>query len=78
MAKRFARNSALAISVFLIMSILVYTNLEFAEPVKEYVEFVVSTDFSFKPVLHRVGLFQELADWDFEAFLEIWSPNSGR
>ena len=59
MANRFARNFVLAISVFLVMAILVYTNLEFAEPVTEYVQFVVSTDFSIKPVLQRVSLFQK-------------------
>ncbi len=78
MANRFARNFVLAISVFLVMAILVYTNLEFAEPVTEYVQFVVSTDFSIKPVLQRVSLFQKLADWDFRALREIWPPNPGR
>lgn len=78
MARRFARNSILAIGVFLIMAILVYTNLDFAEPVTEYVQFVVSTDFSFKPVLERVGLLQKLANWDLGALRESWSPNLGR
>lgn len=78
MANRFARNFVLAISVFLVMAILVYTNLEFAEPVTEYVQFVVSTDFSFKPVLERVGLLQKLANWDLGALRESWSPNLGR
>lgn len=78
MARRFARNSVLALGVFLLMAVLVYTNLDFAEPVKEYVQFVVSTDFTLKPVLQRVGFLEKLAQWDLGAWRENWSPNLGR
>lgn len=77
MARRFARNSALAIGVFLLMAILVSTNLNFAEPIKEYVQFVITTDFTLEPVLQRVGFLDKLAQWDLGAWRESWSPNLG-
>lgn len=72
MAKRFVRNLILALSVFLIMAILVYTNVEYAEPVTDYVSFVVTTDFSFQPVLQKVGFLRRIAEWDLGTVFEAW------
>lgn len=77
MARRFAQNSVLAIGFFLIIAILVYTNLDLAEPVKDYVQFVVSTDFALKPVLEKTGILEKLAQWDLGAWKENRSPNLG-
>lgn len=78
MSREFLRNLAVAVSVFLLVAVVVYTNLTAVEPITEYVEYVVSTDFSLKPVLAKSSLFQKVANWNFEPLIETWLPVSGR
>ncbi|HBG01506.1 MAG TPA: hypothetical protein DDW87_08040 [Firmicutes bacterium] len=73
MAKSFVRNSVLALAVFVLMAILVYANVEFAEPVTEYVSFVVTTNFSVQPFLQRVGFTEKWESWDLGSLFEGWS-----
>lgn len=73
MAKGFVRNLVLALGVFLVMAVLVYSNVEFAEPITEYVAFVVTTDFSVQPFLQRVGLAEKWDSWDLGSLFEGWS-----
>lgn len=76
MAKRFVRNLLVAVGVFLIMVILVQTNVKFAEPITEYVSFVVATDFSVQPFVEKVGFLQKLANWDLGAWFDSWTQAS--
>jgi len=71
--KTLLRNFLLALTVFLVMVVLVHTNLEIAQPVTEYVSFVVSTNFSVQPILQKVGFTQGWSTWDFGSLLEGWS-----
>ena len=73
MAKSFVRNLVLALGVFLVMAVLVYSNVEFAEPITEYVAFVVTADFSVQPFLQRVGLAEKWDSWDLGSLFEGWS-----
>jgi hypothetical protein len=72
-AKSFVRNSVLALSIFVIVLILVYANVEITEPVTEYVSFVVTTSFSVQPILQKVGFAEEWGTWDFGSLFEGWS-----
>lgn len=79
MAKSFVRNSVLALGIFVVVLILVYTNVEFAEPVTEYVSFVVTTNFSVQPILQKVGFAEEWGTWDLGSLFQGWSETtSGR
>lgn len=71
MAERFVRNLVLALVIFAIVASLVYSNLEFAEPVTEYVAYVVSTHLSVQPILEKMDLAEKLPDW--QSLLEGWS-----
>lgn len=73
MTKSFLRNSVLALSVFVVVAILAYANIEFAEPLTEYVSFVVTTDFSVQPFLQKVGLAEKWDTWDLGSLFEGWS-----
>ncbi|HHT69601.1 MAG TPA: hypothetical protein VJZ70_03980 [Limnochordia bacterium] len=73
MAKSFIRNLVMALSIFVVVMILAYTNVEFAEPVTEYVSFVVSTNFSVQPILEKVGFEQKWDTWDLGSLFEGWS-----
>ncbi|NLL47877.1 MAG: hypothetical protein GX249_04765 [Firmicutes bacterium] len=73
MAESVARNAVLALCVFVVVVVLAYTNLEFAEPVTEYVEFVVTTDFSVQPFLERTGLAAKWDSLNLGSFLQGWS-----
>lgn len=73
MAQRFVRNMLVAVGVFIIMALLVYTNVELAEPVTDYVAFVVATDFSFQPLVEQVGFLQKLATFDLRNWLDSWT-----
>lgn len=69
----------LALGIFVVMAVLAYTNVEFAEPITEYVSFVVTTNFSVEPILQKVGFTQKWATWDLGPFFEGWSQaTSGR
>ena len=76
MAKSFVRNSVLALSIFVVVLILVYTNVEFAEPVTEYVSFVVTTNFSVQPILQKVGFAEEWGTWDLRSLFQGWSETT--
>lgn len=79
MAKSFVRNSVLALGIFVVVLILVYTNVEFAEPITEYVSFVVTTNFSVQPILQKVGFAEEWGTWDLGSLFQGWSETtSGR
>ncbi len=73
MAKSFVQNSILALCVFVIVATLVYANVEFAEPVTEYVSYVVTTNFSVQPMLQKVGFAEKWAAWDLGSIFEGWS-----
>lgn len=72
MARRIARDFFLAASVFLVIAALFYFDYGFTEAVKDYVSFVVSTDFSFQPFLERTSFLRKIADWDLGTLLEDW------
>jgi len=72
-ARTFVRNSIFALSIFVVVLVLVYTNVEFAEPVREYVSFVVTTNFSVQPILQKVGFTEEWGSWNLGSLLEGWS-----
>ncbi len=76
MAKSFVRNSVLALGIFVVVLILVYTNVEFAEPVTEYVSFVVTTNFSVQPILQKVGFAEEWGTWDLGSLFQGWSETT--
>ncbi|MDI9485503.1 MAG: hypothetical protein QM372_08590 [Bacillota bacterium] len=71
--KTLLRNSLFALTVFLVIAVLVQTNLEFAQPVTEYVSFVVSTNFSVRPILNMAGFTERWDALDFGSLLEGWS-----
>ena len=73
MAMSFARNSVLALCVFVVVVILIYTNLEFADPVTEYIAFVVTTDFSVQPILEKVGFAAKWASLNLESLFQGWA-----
>ena len=73
MAERFVRNSLLVAFVFVLITVLVYTKMEFAEPVTEYVSFVVSTDISIEPILKRVDFTEKLPIWNLDSWLKGWA-----
>ncbi len=72
MMERFVRDLVLALGIILVMAVLVYVDVEFVEPVKDYVSFIVSTDFSFQPVLNRVEFLQPIAEWDLGTWFKAW------
>ncbi len=76
MAKSFVRNSVLALGIFVVVLILVYTNVEFAEPITEYVSFVVTTNFSVQPILQKVGFAEEWGTWDLGSLFQGWSETT--
>ncbi|NMB02271.1 MAG: hypothetical protein GX971_12265 [Firmicutes bacterium] len=79
MAERFVRNLVFALVIFVVVAILVYTKVEFAEPVTEYLAFVVTTDISIQPILEKVDLAEKLPKWDLESWVKGWSnATSGR
>ena len=73
MAQGFTRNSVLAFCVFVAIVILAYTNVEFAEPITEYVAFVVTTDFSVQPILQKIGFATKWDSWNWGSLFEGWS-----
>lgn len=73
MTKSFVRNSVLVLSVFMVVAILSYSNVEFAEPLTEYVSFVVTTDFSVQPFLQKLGLAEKWETLNFGSLFEGWS-----
>lgn len=77
MAKRFVRHFGLALGIFIVMAVLVYTNVEIAHPVTEYVAFVVTTDFPFQPIFEQTTLFQRLANWNLDSWFDRSAVGSG-
>ncbi len=75
MVEDLARNAILALCVFLVVVVLAYTNLDFAEPVTEYVEFVVSTDFSVQPILKKTGLAEKWDSLNLGSLFQGWSSS---
>ncbi len=73
MPKSFLKKSVLALSFFLVVAIMAYANIEFAEPITEYVSFVVTTDFSVQPFLQKLGLEEKLDTWNLGSLFEGWS-----
>lgn len=70
MARSFLRNLLIACGVFLFITLVICMDWPFIRPLKEYVSFVVVTDFSFQPVLQRVPLLQNLTAWDLKSFIQ--------
>lgn len=73
MADRLIRNFVLALGIFIVVTVLVYMNVEFAEPVTDYVSFVVNTNFSIQPILEKMDIQQKWATWDIGSLLRDWS-----
>lgn len=73
MAERFVRNLVLALVMFVLVAVLVFTKVEFAEPVTEYVSFVVTTDISIQPILERMDFAERLPQLDLGSWLKGWS-----
>ncbi|HPT83780.1 MAG TPA: hypothetical protein PLM25_07810 [Limnochordia bacterium] len=63
MAERFIRDLIFAAVIFVVVAVLVYSNLELVQPVTEYVNYVVTTDISFQPVLERMKAWDKLPQW---------------
>lgn len=76
MAERLIRNSLLALFIFVVVATLVYTKVEFAEPITEYVSFVVTTNISIQPILEKFDLTERVPNWDLESWVKGWSHSS--
>ncbi|HHY16313.1 MAG TPA: hypothetical protein GX521_09590 [Firmicutes bacterium] len=72
MMQRFIRDLVLALGIILVMAVLVNIDVDFIEPVKDYISFIVSTDFSLEPVLSRVEFLQPIAEWDLGSWFRAW------
>ncbi|MDI9441992.1 MAG: hypothetical protein GX101_08340 [Firmicutes bacterium] len=72
MAERFVRDLVLVLGIIVIAAVLINIDHAVLEPVKEYLSFVVSTDFSWQPVLNKIAFLQPLAQWDLESWLNSW------
>jgi len=62
-AERFIRDLILAAVIFVVVAVLVYSDLEVVQPVTEYVNYVVTTDISLQPFLERMELAEKLPRW---------------
>lgn len=79
MAERFVRDLVLALGTILVMAVMIYVDIDYVEPVKDYVSFIVSTDFSLQPVLKKVDFLRAVAEWDAAAWFKTWPQiSSGR
>ncbi|NLJ80153.1 MAG: hypothetical protein GX335_03905 [Firmicutes bacterium] len=76
MVKPFWRDLIIVACTFLLIFGLIQTDLEFVKPLREYVLFVVATNFSFRPILEKVPFLQKLGNWDLRSFLDNLPPVS--
>lgn len=76
MTSNLIRNSILALGIFVVVAVLVYTNMEFAAPITEYVSYVVTTDFSIQPIIQRTGVAEGWETWNLDSLLQAWSKVS--
>lgn len=72
MAERFIRDLVLVLGIILVMAVVIYLDIEYIEPVKDYLSFIVSTDFSLQPVLNKVAFLQPIAEWDLGSWFRTW------
>lgn len=70
------RNLVVVLGVFLFLAVLLQTNLDFTEPITEYVTFVITTDFSMQAIIENFGFLEKLTELNPGSWFESWIPVS--